>query len=221
MLIEPEDVYRFIGFVVQQAVRNSMSNSLVANHFEMAPIPTGSSSNIQEYSAPVRPSRRTRPRRIRPSRSSTPPEQVRCQFCPNKMPIDSMHAHLMRKHSQQLQETLNRPANPPTKRQITEIASVDVLKQEHRCAKRARFGDDQQTNGIEVIANNIARPETPPNDQSTENDEPTTPPDANFGKKIYNLVHISDEQLNRFLRFGRIRVQDGQMFMNDTDELDI
>lgn len=119
-----------------------------------------------------------------------------------------------------------RPQARPPKRNNHDM-HTEVAKQEHRCVKRLRLDenfhvdgrDNGHDNGHVDNRNYVLRPETPPDENpEPENFNSADLPLVQFDDKNYNLVHISDQQLNRFMQFGKIRIQNGQLYMKDTDE---
>lgn len=206
MLVEPEDVYQFISCVVnltETTVRNQMSNSTAM---------FSDTSSILDDHTIMHYGQRN------PSGGQF--LMVNCQFCPNKMPPRAMRGHLLRKH----RGRLNAPAPArPKKRKCSELQK-QMTTQEHHFVSRPRY-DSGVCYDPDAYETNIPRPETPP--PPTYHDEPAANengdmgqhlPIAQYEKKNYNLVHISDEQLNKFMEFRRIGVRNGQLYLKDTDE---
>lgn len=75
----------------------------------------------------------------------------------------------------------------------------------------------------------IPRPMTPPSPSpppianlanasrnSSINKQPSTPQVICLRNEAYNVVHISDRELNKFMRSGRVGIRNGRLILNDS-----
>lgn len=131
-----------------------------------------------------------------------------CKYCRNKMSEHAMNGHLARKHSSILPR-LSETENRSSKRGYDEIQADEPLI-DQQSNKRQRLDADQDYQAMNGPI--VPRPQTPPIEIDSEEKEQ---PIVQQGE--YNLVHISDRELNKFLQMGRIRVMNGHLYMNDSN----
>lgn len=199
MFTNPVAAHQFIANIIMDYDQYS-----AVNQFESMPLDsmfrqTTFNEPSVDVSSIYRPSRRPRSNRQKPPKIDG---FIWCKYCSNRMPEHLMSAHIERKHS-------NKPDEPSSK---------------HRASKRSRNDDQGELNGNQIFKRQHladddlsftpvdSRPTTPPTEDITHPIEQQI-----ISKKSgYNLVHISDEELNRFMELGLIRIHTGQLYMKDT-----
>lgn len=162
-----------------------------------------------------------RPRRRRSRRSQ---RLIKCEHCLNKMEKSSMKGHLLRKHN----ISSNEENSKAVKRKRTETVGADFEAIDQQIIKR-QCPNVNQTITDDLNDTFISQSQTQANEnlavtaisETTEgthgNQEATHLPIVKFEQKIFNLVHISDQELNKLMLNGRIRIQNGYLYMNDSE----
>lgn len=144
---------------------------------------------------------------------------INCDYCKNKMPTRSMAAHLLRKHNISTRDT----ASPAVIQKQNEIDDINKCIQliDQQIVKRPRY-DAGRTIAEALDEAVIPRPQTPPFENPTEPsvEEIVSLPIVQFDNKVYNLVHVSDYELNKLMMDGRIRIHEGYLYMNDSDHVE-
>lgn len=231
MFDNPTNAYQFL-YSVMESIRNAM---YTYGNYSLAPMASiqpqlatigydqtvcricgDSTSNIHSH---LQKRHRGRPRpRPRPRPQVTNEPIVNCAYCKNQMPPKSMEGHLLRIHNVAVKES----ARPAVKRKRSELETssdgIQVIDQP--IIKRQRY-DAAQTINEALNDAIISRPQTPPIETQTDTEateETTAMPIVQFDNKTYNLVHVSDSELNKFMVNGRIRIHNGYLYMNDTEQ---
>lgn len=141
---------------------------------------------------------------------------------------------MTRKHNDCAQENDGPSTNTKRKRGASEDED-SLLMGQQKMQKRAH--GNASSNGVHehssIIPPAVTPPlpsQTPPPSSSTSAvDYPTNENAAKqpnvlamtpFRKEAYNLIHISDRELNKLMRTGRVQVCSGQMFLKDSIEHD-
>lgn len=120
-----------------------------------------------------------------------------------------MNAHVIRKHADLAIAGLNETKNRQSKRDCADIEDDEPFV-DQQSTKRQRLDADQGYQ--EMNGSIVQRPQTPPIEIDSEEKQQSIDQ-----HEEYNLVHISDRELNKFLQMGRIRIINGHLYMNDSD----
>lgn len=115
------------------------------------------------------------------------------------------------------------------KRKRAAMEDDDFTMMGRHMQKHARVSAN--SNGIQEHSSNISRPVTPPwplqspPPSSSAIDNPTDynateQPNAlatvRFQNEAYNVVHVSDREINKLMQIGRVRIVNGKMFLKDS-----
>lgn len=182
-------------------------NALVQYQRAMTPEPLPLTRTVDNATSPLPnfgPSIRVRPsKHISRNRTQkrTATTMIWCNYCRNQMPESSMQAHLERKHK-------HTADNHGPKR-----SHADQMPQ--LFSKRQRLDNDPaMENGSMTPPFDGFRPETPP--MPVQPQQPVT--FVQIEGMPYNLVYVSDCELNKLMENGLIRVHNGHIFMKDTEQ---
>lgn len=236
MFQNPNINYQFL-YVVMASTENPMFNMSYSmeptqqplhifdydnNNYTMCRICGESVANIFNHLRFNHPKRRRQFKRFRSNPKIQCDPIVSCEYCANKMLKSSMDGHLLRKHN----STLNGNVRMAVKRKRTYPNNDDNRVIDQEIVKRQRFDADQTI--MEALNDAfIQRQQTPPIESPTEivANEPNKTTDViealplvHFDKKTYNMVHISDQELNQLMVNGRIRIHNGHLYMNDSEQ---
>lgn len=134
----------------------------------------------------------------------TATSMVWCNYCRNQMPESSLQNHLDRKHTLVVDAAENRGPKR---------GHTDQMLQQN--PKRHRLNSNPPIeNGSLTPPFDVMRPETPP--MPLAPDQPST--FVQIEGMPYNLVYVSDGELNRLMGNGLIRVHEGHLFMKETEQ---
>lgn len=137
----------------------------------------------------------------RSSRNRRQNIEAQCKYCLNRMSKLSLVSHMRRKHSQLIVSMEN------ASQQNHPDHGDDVSN-----AKRRRLSNDQP---FQLMENDSIGEQTPLIPFDFE--EPAKTPFVQFDGMSYNLVHVSDFELNKLIGNGLIRVLNGNLFLVDSD----
>lgn len=140
-------------------------------------------------------------------------------------PISHLIGHVKRKHGDV--QGNGEPARH-AKRKCNAMADDDVIIMDQPRQKRART--NANSNHVQEHSSSPLRPITPPmqspssspaNENATNNtatQQPFALSTVQLENDTYNVVHISDCELNKLMEGGRVRISNGQMFLKDSVE---
>lgn len=127
-----------------------------------------------------------------------------CEYCFNRMPQSSLNGHLRRKHSQ-LIRTIENHGSKRSHSEYQDEMSVSF-------GKRQRLDMDQFFDSMVNGSSALQTPSIP-----LDFEEPVTTPFVQFDGMSYNLVHVSDFELNKLIENGLIRIHDGNLFLMESE----
>lgn len=151
-----------------------------------------------------------------------PEVEIRCARCkfPNFIP-QLVEKHLKKRasgpmgsHVAENQPVASQPFTNQSTKRICPDMQPNVTKQVEQSVNRPRIDDVQCTIPIEV-RNTVDSSAAPPRDNGPGISTANQPIVTQMFQQNYNLVYMTDEQLNHFMESSRIRAQNGRLYMID------